>query len=128
MVCTVEHFRTRFPEFADAQLYVKPRIQLFLDDAACFIGDDESNWCGKYNMAQCYYAAHLMETLSSAEAGDSSSKAGPVSSKSAGGVSVTRAVSTRERSETDEFLSSTIYGQQYLNIRNSCFSGIAVIC
>ncbi len=124
MTCTVEEFRIRFPEFADETEYPDLRVQLFLDDAVCYIGDDENRWCNKYNMAHCYLAAHLLTAGTGTEAGDNSSKAGPVSSKTAGGVSVTRAVVTKARSDSDEFYSSTAYGQQFLVIRNSCFVGV----
>lgn len=127
MACTVEDFRLRFPEFSDGVEYTDPRVQMFLDDAAnIYIGLDEGRWCGKYNYAQCYLAAHLLHIGTGAEAGDSTSKAGPVSSKTAGGVSVTRAVATSARSNGDDFFMSTSYGQQYLNVRNSCFVGVLV--
>ena len=124
MTCTVEEFRIRFPEFSDDTEYPDPRIQLFLNDAVEDIGTDEDRWCGKYNRAHCYLAAHLLFAGTGTEAGDISSKAGPVSSKSAGGVSVTRAVTSKSRSDSDEFYSSTAYGQQFLVIRNMCFVGI----
>lgn len=124
MACTVEEFRMRFPEFDDESSYSNGRIQLFLDDAVEDIGTDENRWCGKYNRAHCYLGAHYLATGTNTEAGDNSSKAGPVSSKSAGGVSVTRAVVAKSRSDSDEFYSSTAYGQQFLIIRNSCFVGV----
>lgn len=126
MACTVADFRIRFPEFSDETEYPDPRIQLFLDDAAEDIGTDENRWCGKYNRAHCYLGAHYLFAGTSTEAGDASSKAGPVSSKTAGGVAVTRAVVAKNRSDSDEALSSTSYGQQFLVIRNSCFVGVLV--
>ena len=127
MACSVADLRVRFPEFEDEVEYTDGRIQLFLDDSAnCYMGTNESRWCGKYDYAQCYLAAHLLAIGTGSEAGDASVKAGPISSKSAGGVSVTRAVVAKNRSDQDEFYMSTIYGQQFLNIRNSCFVGVAV--
>lgn len=126
MACTVEEFRLRFPEFVDETEYPDLRIQLFLDDVVIYIGDEENRWGNKYNIAQCYLAAHLLTVGTNTEAGDNSSKAGPVSSKTAGGVSVTRAVVAKSKSDADEFYSSTAYGQQFLIIRNSCFVGILV--
>ena len=118
-------FRIRFPEFSDDIEYTEARIQLFLDDTvSLYMGAEESRWCTKYDIAQAYLAAHLLITGTGAEVGDSSAKSGPVSSKSAGGVSVTRAVVAKDRSDTDGFLSTTSYGQQFLNIRNSCFVGV----
>lgn len=127
MACTITEFRTRFPEFSDDTEFPDLRIQLFLDDSANFhMGTDENRWANKYNFAQCYLTAHLLTVGTGSEAGDVSSKAGTVSSKSAGGVSVTRSVMTKARSDADEFYMSTTYGQQFLNVRNMCFAGIAV--
>ena len=126
MTCTVEELRLRFPEFIDDTEYSDARIQLFLDDAVEDIGSDEKRWCGKYNRAQCNLAAHLLSIGTSSEAGDSSGKAGAISSKSAGGVSVTRAVVAKNGSDADLFYSTTIYGQQFMIIRNGCFIGVLV--
>jgi len=127
MATDVDTFKIRFPEFADDTEYPDPRVQLFLDDATnCYMGTDEARWCNKYDYAQAYLAAHLLTVGTGAEAGDSASRAGPVSSKTAGGVSVTKAVTAKDRSDSDEFLMSTSYGQQFLIIRNTCFVGVLV--
>lgn len=126
MSCTVANFRLRFPEFADNTEFSDPRIQLFLDDASEDIGTDENRWCNKYDRAHCYLGAHYLTSGTNTESGDSSAKSGPVSSKSAGGVSVTRAVVAKDRSDGDAFYSTTAYGQQFLIIRNSCFVGVLV--
>ena len=126
MACTVVELRLRFPEFADLTEYPDPRIQLFLDDAAEDMGSDESRWCGKYDRGHCNLAAHYLSVGTGTEAGDTSAKSGPVSSKSAGGVSVTRAVVAKDRSDGDSYYSSTVYGMQFMIIRNSCFVGVLV--
>lgn len=121
---TVAIFRTRFPEFSDDAEYPDARIQLFIDDSVEDIGSDESRWYGKYDRAQAYYTAHLLTVGTKTEAGDASAVSGSIQSKSAGGVSVTRSVSTKTRSDNDELLASTSYGLQFLTIRNSCFVGM----
>lgn len=127
MACTVENFRLRFPEFSDSLEYSDARIQLFLDDSVNFhIGTDEVRWCGKYDYAHCYLTAHLLARGSASELGDSSSQSGVISSKSAGGVSVTRSVVAKSRSDLDEFYVTTTYGQQFITIRNTCFIGVRV--
>lgn len=127
MACTVTDFRTRFPEFADDVEYSDARIQLFLDDAANFhMGTNENRWCNKYNYAQCYLAAHLLTLGTATESGDSSVKSGPITSKSAGGVSVSRSVVAKDRSDQDDFYMGTSYGQQFLTIRNTCFVGVVI--
>jgi len=126
---TVAEFRIRFPEFADPVEYPDARIQLYLDDAAnVYMGLDENRWCGKYNYAQAYLAAHLLIVGTAEEAGDSSANAGPISQKTAGGVSVTRAVQAKMQSDLDEFLNTTSYGQQFLIVRNTCFVGVTTSC
>lgn len=127
MATDVATFRIRFPEFADGAEYSDVRIQLFLDDATnCYMGTDENRWYGKYDYAQSFLAAHLLTVGTGSEAGDSSVKAGPVSSKTAGGVSVSRAVVAKDRSDLDDFYMGTTYGQQFLIIRNTCFVGVTV--
>lgn len=122
---TVELFRTRFPEFVDNVIYPDARIQLFIDDTVTlYLGDDELRWGGKYDIAQAYLTAHLLTVGTNSSAGDSNAKSGPISSKSAGGVSVTRAVQTKDRSDTDDAFATTVYGQQYMIIRDRCFVGI----
>lgn len=125
MSTNVTTFRARFPEFVDDVEYTDPRVQLFLDDVVVLhMGSDEARWNGKYDIAQAYLAAHLLTVGSKTELGDSSSGSGPISSKSAGGVSVTRAVNTKDRTDQDDFYMSTSYGQQFISIRNMTFIGV----
>lgn len=122
---TPDIVRTRFPEFCDDCVYEDDRIQMFIDDTvALYMGEDEERWCNKYDIAQAYLTAHLLTTGTASEAGDSAAKAGNIASKSAGGVSVSRNVATKDRSDADDFFASTTYGQQYMVIRNSCFIGV----
>ncbi len=127
MACTIQDFRDRFPEFEDDTEYSDSRIQLFLDDTVLiYLGDDEDRWKGKYDVAHCYAAAHLLSRATNTEAGNTSAKAGPVSSKAAGGVSVSYSANAKDRSDGDDFWMSTSYGQQFVAIRNMCFAGIRV--
>ena len=127
MACSISTFRLRFPEFSDEVEYPDDRIQLFLDDTALiYMGSVESRWCGKYDYAHCYASAHLLTLGTNSEVGDTSSSLGPISSKSVDGVSITRAISQVDRSDIDNFFMGTVYGQTFLNIRNTCFAGIIV--
>lgn len=127
MAATVGIFKTRFPEYSDDTDYPDVRVQLFLDDAVLLhIGDDEVRWGGKYDVAHAYLAAHLLAVGDDTELGDTNTKVGPVASKSAGGVSVSRAVVAKDRSDLDDFYAGSSYGQQFLNIRNRCFAGALV--
>jgi hypothetical protein len=123
---TPDDIRLRFPEFADLVAYPDARIQLFIDDTACHMGADETRWfC--YDAAQAYLVAHLLTIGTATESGSSSATSGPITSKSAGGVSVTRAaVVSVNQSVGDGFYSSTAYGQQFLMYRNRSFVGVRV--
>ena len=127
MAVTATTFRARFPEFSDDVVYPDARIEIFIEDTQLiYMGADENRWLGKYDYAQAYLVAHLLVSGEASEAGDSSVKVGPVSSKSAGGVSVTRAVATKDRSDGDDFYMGTVYGQRFLMTRNVCFAGVLV--
>lgn len=127
MAVTVSDLRTRFPEFADDTEYPEARIQLFIDDSVlAYMGSDEKRWAGRYNYAQAYLVAHLLASGEASEAGDGSAKVGPVTSKSAGGVSVTRAAQAKARSDSDDFFMGTVYGQRFIMVRNTTFAGVMV--
>ncbi len=127
MGATVEQFRLRFPEFSDETEFPDARIQMFIDDTICIMGEDENYWCC-YATTQCYLAAHLLAVASATEAGSAGSSAGPIVGKTAGGVSVTRGHSGNNRSDGDDWYMSTSYGQRYLADRNRCIIGAMVIC
>ena len=125
MSTSVADFRMRFPEFVDDTEYPTLRIQMFLDDAQLIhMGSNESRWNGKYDIAQAYLAAHLLTQGTKTEAGDSNAQAGAIISKTAGGVSVSRAISTSPKSAQDEAYFGTAYGQQFVIIRNMCFAPV----
>ncbi len=124
MAIDIATFRARFPEFSDDTEYPDPRVQLFIDDSLIYIGTDEDRWGLKYNLAQSYITAHMLLVATKSELGDSSSQVGPVQSKSAGGVSVTKAVVAKDLSSGDEYYMSTTYGQQFILLRNICFVGV----
>lgn len=125
MAITVAEFRIRFPEFSNVTDYPDARIQLFIDDASTiYMGSDETRWCNYYNIAQAYLAAHLLYTAEQASFGNASANVGPISSKSAGGVSVTKAVQVKLRSDGDEYFMTTQYGQRYITLRNQCFTAV----
>lgn len=127
MAVDITSFRIRFPEFSDPVEYLDARIQIFLDDAVnAYMGTNEGRWCGKYDYAHAYLVAHLLTVGTKSELGDNSTATGLISSKSAGGVSVTKTVPTKTRTDLDDFYMSTSYGQRFLTIRNTCFAGVSV--
>lgn len=127
MTVSVEDFRIRFPEFDDETEYNSKRIQMFIEDTTTYIGTDENRWCGNYDKAQAYLAGHLLTVGTNTEVGDANVKSGPIQSKTAGGVSVSRAVqATPNRGTADDFMMTTSYGQQYIVIRNLCFAGVSI--
>jgi len=124
---TVEKFRELFPEFSPPlpPVATDEQIQMYLDIAETFI--DESQWCGNYENAIYFLAAHYLFILVSPSSNISS---GPVSSKSFGDVSISYSNLTKSTYTIDEiFLSSTKYGQVFLQMMNAFGSlGILVVC
>ena len=125
---TVAAFRTRFPEFCDKTEFPDERIELFIGDSLLYMGASEAYWGGatNYDMAQAYISAHLLSLATKTELGDTRSS-GPVTSKSAGGVSVSLApLNTSNLNSTELELMSTSYGQRFITIRDKSFVGILV--
>ena len=125
MAIDVPTFRARFPEFTDPP-YSDERIQLFIDDTLCYMGEDESRWCGCYDTAQAYLTAHLLALGTASAMGDSAAQAGPLLSAAADGVSYTRAGTSNGVAGSDEFYASTAYGQRFLSLRARCIVPVAV--
>ena len=129
-MCTVEDFRTRFPEFANDATFPDARVQMFLDDAA--LCTDEDRYGAMYNSAVCYLAAHELAVgykTSSAPGGSAGLSVGPTSQKTAGGVSVTKAVNSIDLTDGDAYYQQTQYGLKFLSIRDKVkIPGFTVIC
>lgn len=126
MACTVPEFRIRFVEFQDDMEFPDATIQMHLDDVVLlYMGTDEKRWNGKYDIAHCYHAAHVLVGGMASEAGSTSPTSGPITNKSAGGVSVSRASTQVKRSTNEDWLMGTTYGQRFLTIRNMCFAGVS---
>ena len=110
---SVASFQLRFPEFCEEE---DSRVQMFLDDAALFIGD-ETYWNSHgdfYEPALLYYAAHLLAVGLHTESGDVGSLA-PVKKQEVDDVIIEQAVSAV--SPTTDDLYSTSYGKRYVNYR-----------
>jgi len=129
MALSIVDFRLRYCEFADPIDVPDAKIQMFIDDAiAIYVGTDELRWGGKYDIALSYITAHLMTIARGSAGGDTSANIGAITSKSAGGVSLSTSggASSGVMSRSANFLLSTIYGQQFLTIRDVCFVGVSV--
>lgn len=75
-------------------------------------------WGGRYFWATLLYAAHIVAYLSgSGGSGSSAGSVGVVASRTIGQISASYAVTAADTS--DAALGQTIYGQQYLAMRNS---------
>lgn len=117
MSTSIAEFRTRFPEFTDTDAYPDPRVQLFLDDAALCV--DEEIYDTMYSLAICYLAAHeLFLGTQTATSSANAQKLGPIASKTAGQVSVSRAVASLDLTDGDAYYLQTTYGQKFLSIRD----------
>lgn len=123
---TVADLRAKFPEVSDEALYPDAVLQRAIDEAVCIMGDDETPWCGKYNISNEYLSMHFWTVHTATSVGDASSKIGNVTNKSAGGVSVGRASpnSVASLSIGDAEYASTPYGISFMRFRNQCFMGV----
>lgn len=106
-------FKTRFPEFSTT---ADARVQLFLDDAALHM-DSLNKWLTFYDVAQAYYAAHLLVVASVTESGDFGTVA-PLAHQEVDEVVIKNAIDNV--SPTAEDLYSTSYGKRYVLYRRKC--------
>lgn len=117
MSIDVASFRTRFPEFSDITPYPDARVQLALDDAQLCI--DANRYLTLNEIAVMYLAAHELKLTTDISTAPASAGAlGPVSQKTAGGVSVTRAVNPLDLSQGDAYYQQTQYGLKFLSLRD----------
>lgn len=102
------------PELAVEPLH---RVDTFIGLAAARIS---ASVFGKvYPQAVAYLTAHLMSVSARAQSSGAGGAAGPVTSASTGGVSVSYGQATAHVSLADSALSTTAYGLEYLALRNS---------
>lgn len=115
-MASVADFQTRFPEFCEID---DDRVQLFLDDAALLMADPV-RWLSYYDVAQQYFAAHLLVSAEATSWGDSGIIA-PTTKQQVDEVLVESAISNVHPS-FDELL-STAYGKRYYGYRRMVFLG-----
>ena len=117
-MASVADFRARFPEYSTNP--DDPTIQVYLDDAALLMMD-VAKWLDFYDVAQLYYAAHLLYSGMSTASGDATPIA-PVSHQEVDDVVVKKAIGCVVPSADD--LYSTQYGKRYVMYRKICLTGI----
>ncbi len=128
MAITPTTLRAKFTEVSDVAAYPDARLQVFIDEAALFIG---ACFAGFSDSAQSYLSMHLLSV------GDSTSGSiedaeggaiGAIQSEAAGAVNYSRAVNAIDQNHPDAFYLSTTYGQQFLHIRKTaCVGGFMVV-
>lgn len=114
-------FKDMFEEFSDIS---DIKIELALDEAMLFVGENEeksyNHWQAEknYKYALMYLSAHIIYMNKRSNLGDAEAVNGVVTSKSAGGVSISKSASSKPNfSDGDMGLESTKYGQKYLALR-----------
>lgn len=112
-------FQIRFPEFCSVD---DDRVQMFLDDAALLMGD-KAKWLSYYDVAQAYYAAHLLQLATYTEDGDGS-VAGPIKRQEVDDVVIEQAVEAVTASDGE--LGTTAYGKRFLTYRKICLGAMIV--
>ena len=114
-MASVTDFQTRFPEFSSVS---DARVQLFLDDVALILNNNSSGiWLEFYDVAQSYYAAHLLIAAQNTEYGDFGTMA-PVKHQEVDDVVIKNAIGDIKPTADD--LYSTSYGKRYVSYRRKC--------
>ena len=116
-MASVVNFNERFPEFSSVDT---ARVQMFLDDAA-LVMNSSVRWLSFYDVAQQYYAAHLLTVAQATESGDTGVLA-PINHQEVDDVTIKSAIGNVEAT-FDELLGSS-YGKRYLTYRRMVFAGI----
>jgi len=118
-MATLADFNKRFPEFCNVD---EARLQMFIDDATCFIATPD-HWFDVciYEKALLYLTAHLLIVGEFTARGDASTRF-PIRRKEVDDVVIESAVSNVKPSADD--LYSTSYGKQFMRYRHMAFTGI----
>lgn len=131
---TPADFRARFPEFNDLIAYPDAFIQIFIDDTECEM--DEAAWGCFFEKGQAYLVAHYIAISELTSGGGTGSGSGfgslthsRVMSETEGDTSVTYGAGTSTNGAfagagKDELIASTLYGQQYIELRSKTVPGI----
>lgn len=118
---TITDFRARFPEFNAVDDTI---VQLNLNDAIDFIS--ETKFGDKYAVVTLFYSAHLLALSQKATASmGQGAPGGPITSSSAGGLSVSFA-SAVPTSTSESWFLSTSYGQRFLQYVRACTSTVSI--
>lgn len=114
----VQSLKLRYPEF---ETIPEARLQLFIEDAMLQVS--KKAWGKLYEQGVLALAAHLLKITPTGKGGGSPY---PVSSKTAGSLSIGYAVPTT--SNIDEaLLATTVYGQRYIQLRKLIATHIRVV-
>lgn len=116
MATTATAFKLRFPEFTDV---VDGRVNIFIADAALLMGSEE-RWIKYFDVAQEYYAAHLLACANATEAGDTSPLQA-IAHQEVDDVVIKNAVA--DATATMDDIYSTSYGKRFAHYRKMCFAG-----
>lgn len=136
---TLTDFRARFPQFGSTDDYPDAFIQIRIDDTECEMS--ESVWGCFFAKGQAYLTAHYIaiSDLTSGGTGVTGVGSGSafgsqthksLSSESEGDTSVSYSSASGTAgimagAGTDELLASTLYGQQYIELRSKAIIGVA---
>jgi len=120
MDMTPTDFKAKFPEFVNVP---DVQIQMCIDESVLVV--DLEACPDLSELIQGSYVAHCI-TKSSSNPGGISDGAGAVASKSVGSVSVSYSIATGSKSISDDWYRSTVYGHNFLRLRNLCFPAVAI--
>lgn len=127
---SIARFRASFGTiFSDASIYTDEMIQMQLDEAMVEV--KECIFKGYYLRATYYLAAHFLSLFHEQQlaasldpgGGSSSNPKGVITSVSVGDLSLTQDMPEYSSSSDDKFLASTVFGQEFIRLRNKMSRG-----
>ncbi len=129
-VFDIEAFRECYPAFDDDDIYTQCAFDQARLMTEAIIGTDSSVWCGDDHYKAMYdnLVAHFLVVWGNQAAGDSSQMQ-TITSKTAGGVSVSlEGMGGGNSTAPGMQLQTTSYGQNYLLLKRICrpFAGMTV--
>ena len=128
---TVAQFRLRLDEFENVTDYPDDLVQMIIDDTESEMA--ESVWGDFFHRGQAFLVGHYLalrdirKNGQGSEGGQETLK--PIAAESEGDTSVTYVIGSSERMMSgagkDDLLASTLYGQQFIELRSKAIIGVA---
>lgn len=131
MSASSDNLRVKYPEFADTTEWADATIDIFLGWAAAEL--DAETWGCHFEAGSYALAAHMMAIAKRSKAAQGSSiggASGGISSLKTGDEQISYFAPSMPSSSTadDTALGSTMYGLEYLRLRERVVAGPLYVC